>query len=263
MRNSKWFDNHTLVLDVFVIANLAFLALDVYIAHSVNAFAHWGEWVPVLFAIVGSLSLLVTLFSKSAKRGVGLAVGGISVVVGVAGLLFHLDSRFFAEFTIRSLVYTAPFVAPLSFCGLGLLLLINHEVHSESIEWGKWVMLVALGGFFGNFVLCLCDHAQNGFFDRREWIPVFTSAVAVGCLMTALLRPISLLFLKLCVAVLIVNGLVGVLGFYLHLLVVLGSVEVGIGNKLIHGAPLFAPLLFIDLALLGILGLWHLDRRYH
>ena len=43
-------------------------------------------------------------------------------------------------------------------------------------------MLMALGGFFGNFVLSLTDHATNGFFLSTEWIPVFSAAVAVGFL---------------------------------------------------------------------------------
>ena len=70
---------------------------------------------------------------------------------------------------------------------------MNCTVHGESIEWGKWIVFMALGGFFGNFVLSLCDHAQNGFFNRSEWIPIFTSAIAVGFLMMALLQPIHLL----------------------------------------------------------------------
>ena len=263
MQKSKWFHNHALILELFVMVNLAFLALDVFIAHSVNAFAHWGEWIPLLFSIIASLLLLLTLFigGGSVKYLVGFGVGWGSVGIGIGGLLFHLNSQFFADFTIKSLVYTAPFVAPLAFCGLGLLLLMNRTVHGESLEWGQWIVFMALGGFFGNFVLSLCDHAQNGFFNPSEWIPIFTSAIAVGFLMTALLQPINLPFLKVCVAILMVNGLVGVLGFYLHLSVDLQSAELSIRDKLIYGTPVFAPLLFTDLALLGMLGIWNLVRK--
>ena len=263
MRKNNWFHNHALTLEIFVTANLAFLALDVFIAHSVNDFAHWGEWVPFLFSIIASLSLLLTLFIGEGriKRWVGLAVGWCSVGIGIWGMIFHLSSQFFADFTIKSLVYTAPFVAPLAFCGLGLLLLMNRMVHRESLEWGKWVVCMALGGFFGNFVLALCDHAQNGFFDLWEWIPIFTSAIAVGCLITVLLQPIHPPFLRVCAAILIINGLVGLLGFYLHLAADLQSAELSIRDKFIYGAPVFAPLLFTDLALLGMLGLWQLARK--
>ena len=257
MQKNKWFDNHPLVLELFVTANLAFLAVDVFLAHSVNGFAHSGEWIPVLFSIIASLLMLLTLFIKrgGVSRLVGLGVGFSSIGVGIGGLLFHLDSQFFADFTIKSLVYTAPFIAPLAYCGLGLLLVMNRQVHRESIEWGQWVAFMALGGLFGNFVLCLCDHAQNGFFNRSEWIPIFTSAIGVGFLMTALLQPIHLPFLRICIAVLIVNGLVGVLGFYLHLSADWQATE------WIYGPPPFAPLLLTDLALLGLLGIFNLVRK--
>lgn len=263
MRKSKWFHKYALALELFVTANLAFLAFDVFIAHSANAFAHWGEWVPFLFSIIASLFLFLTQLIGSSGLWYlgGLGVGWSSVGIGIGGLLFHLESQFFADFTIKSLVYTAPFVAPLAFCGLGLLLIMNRMVHGESIEWGKWIVFMVLGGFFGNFVLSLCDHAQNGFFNRSEWIPIFTSAIAIGFLMMALLQPINVPFLKVCVAILMVNGLIGVLGFYLHLLVDLQSAELSMRDKLIYGPPLFAPLLFTDLALLGLLGIWHLARK--
>jgi hypothetical protein len=31
------------LLELFVLSNLGFLILDVYLAHSFNDFAHWGE----------------------------------------------------------------------------------------------------------------------------------------------------------------------------------------------------------------------------
>ena len=188
-------------------------------------------------------------------------MGFDAVSIGIWGLVFHLDSQFFADFTIKNLVYTAPLVTPLAFCGLGLLLIMNRMVDRESLEWGQWVVCMALGGFFGNFLLALYDHAQNGFFDSREWIPVFTSAITVGCLTTALLQPIHRPFLKVCVVILIINGIVGLLGFYLHLTGDLQSAELSIRDKFIYGAPVFAPLLFVDLALLGMLGLWQLARK--
>ena len=35
-------------------------------------------------------------------------------------------------------------------------------------EWAQWMLLLALGGFVGNFVFSLTDHAQNGFFNPRR-----------------------------------------------------------------------------------------------
>ena len=57
--------------------------------------------------------------------------------------------------------------------------------------------LLALGGFFGNFVLSLTDHAANGFFARTEWIPVISSAFATGFLLVPLSSPVTRRFLDL------------------------------------------------------------------
>ena len=62
--------------------------------------------------------------------------------------------------------------------GLGLLLIANRMVDSQSPEWAYWILLLALGGFVGNFVFSLTDHAQNGFFHPIEWVPVVSSALA-------------------------------------------------------------------------------------
>jgi len=51
-----------------------------------------------------------------------------------AGLLLHLDSAFFGEQTLRILVYTAPFVAPLANSGVGLLLILDRMVDARSVE---------------------------------------------------------------------------------------------------------------------------------
>ena len=100
--------------------------------------------------------LLITLLIGEGriKRWVGLAVGWCSVGIGIWGLVFHLNSQFFTDFTIKSLVYTAPFVAPLAFCGLGLLLLMNCMVHQESLEWGTMGGVHGIGGICRKLPAC-------------------------------------------------------------------------------------------------------------
>ena len=258
MQNRKWLDKCPVLLECFIIINLAFLAIDVYIAHSINTFAHRAEWIPFIVSIAAAPLLLAMRFcgGTRANRLAGLGVGWVCVVVGIGGMLYHLDSQFFVDFTVRSLVYTAPFIAPLSFAGIGLLLIMHHTAHEESLEWGRWVLVMACAGFLGNFVLSICDHAQNGFFDWREWIPVCASAMAVSFLMTAISQPRNASFLALCVLILALNGLTGVVGFYLHLSANLAAPAPSVKESFLYGAPVLAPLLFPNLALLGILGLW-------
>ena len=54
-------------------------------------------------------------------RHAGLVVGYASIAVGLAGVAYYLNSQFFSQWTIRSLVYTAPFAAPVAYAGLGFL----------------------------------------------------------------------------------------------------------------------------------------------
>ena len=86
------------------------------------------------------------------------------MLIGLTGVVLHLDSSFFYERTIKSLTYSAPFTAPLAYSGLGFLLVMNRMVDPQSMEWAEWTLFFALGGFVGNFVLTLTDHAANGFF---------------------------------------------------------------------------------------------------
>ena len=66
-------------------------------------------------------------------------VGLCSIVVGIAGLLWHLNSQFFVEQTLKNLVYAAPFVAPLAYSGIGVL--ASAQPHGS--EWLR--RMAALG----------------------------------------------------------------------------------------------------------------------
>jgi hypothetical protein len=183
------------------------------------------------------------------------------VAVGLVGVILHLDSRFFVERTIKSLVYAAPFAAPLAYTGLGLLLIMNRMVPSDTPEWPRWVVLMALGGFAGNLLFSLTDHAQNGFFHWTEWIPVVSSAFAVGFLVAPFVAPVGPGFFRLCARVLAIQASVGLLGFYLHTEANLRGPSPRWTDNFIEGAPALAPLLFPNLVLLAGIGLWVWGRE--
>ncbi len=46
------------VLEYFVLLNISFLAIDIYVAHSINEFAHWAEWIPFYFSVAAPIVLL-------------------------------------------------------------------------------------------------------------------------------------------------------------------------------------------------------------
>jgi hypothetical protein len=264
--SSKWFLRPHLWLEVFLLANLAGLAPDIYLAHSMNRFRRATEYVPLYFSLAAPPVLLLALLALALGRPgpwrwLGHLVGWSAVAVGIAGTVLHLQSRFFREWTLSSLVYSAPFAAPLAYTGMGLLLIMNRMVDPDSEEWSLWVLLFALGGFLGNFVFSLTDHAANGFYHATEWIPVASAAVALTFLLMPLVAKVSRAYVKICAVVMLAQGIVGVLGFYYHFRADWQGVGPTLFGNLVYGAPALAPLLFADLMLLAWIGLWAVRRH--
>ena len=262
-----WIFDLELLLELFVASNLAVLAADIVLAHSVNQFRNAAEYIPAYFSASAPVLLLAVTIARwrwgyrAAWRDVGLLVGWLSILVGLGGVLYHLQSSFFADRTLRSLTYAAPFAAPLAYTGLGFLLLVNRMVASRSTEWARWVILLATGGFFGNFVLCLTDHATNGFFLKTEWIPVISSALATGFLIIPVLMHVGRRYLDLCLLGLAVQALVGIIGFWFHIRMNLFAPGTNWFERTVYGAPPMAPLLFPNLVGLALIGLWELGRQ--
>lgn len=265
----RWFGDLPLLVEAFVLINLAFLTLDIYLAHSTNDFHRRTEYIPLYYSAVAPLFLLIGLVARerfgyaAVWRDFGYLVGWLGVLIGLTGVILHLDSRFFHDNTIKSLTYAAPFAAPLAYTGLGLLLIVNRMVDSRGSEWAYWVLLLALGGFLGNFVFSLTDHAINGFFRTVEWLPVVTSAFAVSFLLVPFLVRVEVRFLMLCALVLVVQASVGVIGFLLHVLADREGPSSRMIDNIVHGAPPFAPLLFPNLVLLSLIALWALRAHCH
>ena len=249
-------------IEWFVVGNLGFLGVEILIAHQENTFREHAEWIPVAFSAAAPLLLVpgaLRLGPQRFTRAIDLMVGGAAIVVGVLGMVFHLSSRFFDELTLRSLVYSAPFVAPLAYVGVGLLLLLMRLEAPDSLVQGQWALFLAFGGFVGNLGLSLLDHAENGFFRATEWVPVAAAAFACSFLGVTLLRT-GRLIIRFSFGVCVLEAIVGLLGFALHGLANMGRPSEAILPRFVFGAPPFAPLLFTNLALLAALALWIISR---
>ncbi len=263
----RWSGDYVLWVEAFALGNLAFLALDIYIAHSENGFLRRAEYYPLIFSLASPLLLGIALVAREFWRRprlwsvLGYAVGVVSIALGLGGVIYHLDSQFFYERTIRSLTYAAPFAAPLAYTGIGMLLLLNRMERGASQEWAKWIVFLAMGGFFGNFILSLTDHAGNGFFHWTEWIPVASSSFAVTFLALLFFLHITERYLKACAIVLICQAVVGAAGFFFHAEADLHGPSRKFLQNVIDGAPPFAPLLLPNLMILGLIGLWVMNRR--
>lgn len=264
-QNERWWLQPEFWIEAFTTVNIGFLTFDIFLAHSVNQFRNRTEYIPLIFSATAPIFLLIALSQRTRRRWLwkllGHVVGWTAIVVGLTGVVLHLESHFFYERTIRSLTYSAPFAAPLAYAGLGFLLVMNRMVKTDSVEWAQWVLLFTMGGFFGNFIFSLADHASNGFFFHVEWVPVAASACAVGFLTVPLLMRVSRNFLDLCALIMVLEAAVGLWGFILHTSGNLEGPSVHAFDNFIYGAPPMAPLLFPNLMVLGIIGLWQLRNN--
>ncbi len=129
------------------------------------------------------------------------------------------------------------------------------------MAWGRWLAVLTLGGYAGDVVLSLADHAQNGFFDPLEWVPVAAAALATGTFLVLVSAPASRAFGRFAWGVLALQAAVGLLGFALHLRPAFHPSLAGLSERILYGPPVFAPLLFVNLALPGALALWDLEAK--
>ena len=81
--------------------NLAFLALDIYLAHNVNQFRVAAEYLPLYFSLASPVVMVVAIVLRwrfgltNGWRDLGYLVGWLAIAIGLAGTVLHLDSRFF------------------------------------------------------------------------------------------------------------------------------------------------------------------------
>jgi hypothetical protein len=76
-----------------------------------------------------------------------------------------------------------------------------------------------------------------------------------------LVMRVSRAFLRLCALLMLLQAAVGLLGFGLHLRADIHGMGPTLLDRIIYGAPIFAPMLFPDLVLLAFIGLWVLYKQ--
>ena len=254
--------------------NLIFTGLDVALAHSINSFVPLYEWTPVYFAPLGALTCFLVAFQSKPKKMVALLhilMMIMGVLVGVVGLGFHLNQVLSptGRLTWAWIVFGSPILAPLSFAGISLIGLygITKEVESQSGQleipglgiFGApisrdrhFLWLVGLG-FAGSAITSIIDHAQYGY-SLFKLIPVVygvfsTTVVLYLAMVKTWTRGDELTYFWTMVSAVVV----GILGFAFHLskdLADTGQISL---ERILVFAPVFAPLLFCDLGILGLL----------
>ncbi len=259
---------------MFAGMNFFFTGVDVALAHSINDFIPVYELIPVYISPFCALSCVLLSFQIKPKGWlaiVHLAFMLIGLMVGVLGTAFHANAVLSpgGHLTWAWVVFGSPILAPLAFCGISLIGLYasTQEVEGQPgvlevpglgafkapISRDRhFIWLVGLG-FAGSAITSIIDHAQYGYTVYKLMAIVFglfATAVVVTCAVSKTWsRGDELVYFWTMIAAV----LVGILGFGFHLSADLaGTGQLSLERILVF-APVFAPLLFSDLGILGLL----------
>ena len=219
--NERWWTRPQIWVEAFVILNVGFLTFDIYLAHSVNQFRNHAEYIPLFFSACAPLVLVFALSVRyrwpAVWKDLGYLVGWIAVLVGLTGVILHLESHFFYERTLQSLTYSAPFAAPLAYTGPRIS--ADHEPHGRSRVGRVGAMgsgahprrlrrkfHLQPGGPCGKWIL---QSRWNGCRSRPVPLPI-------GFMAVPLFMRVSRQYIDLCAAILLVEAGVGLWGFVLH-----------------------------------------------
>ncbi len=264
---------------------------EAYMQHLRGAFSHWLMWTPVALTPVVTAAAAAAVFSRRAARRVLPLVSLITLLDGVIGFIFHIRGIQRMPGGIKlgqyNIVMGPPIFAPLLMCTVGALggvaSLLRREKWDLTNERGSVRPLrprrvaggaespmarlsfdIAHGRFQQGFALlsvffallsggeAYFEHLRGSFNQRVMWAPVWvTPVMMLAGIGAACSRRIARVVLPVTSAV---TFLVGTLGFVLHLRG-LWRMPGRLGNsefKLMLGPPLFAPLLFCAVGLLGL-----------
>ncbi len=262
--------------------NELMLAVEIYLAHSTSGTIVRNEWIPIFFGPVAAMLFgiagLVSLRNRPMALWIAIPTLLASIVVGILGAYFHVYRAFqpFAtsgqQANISLAVWAPPLIAPLTFALVGLLgfsaLWAESPVDSGALlltsgfrlqlpfrKTSGYLFLVSLG-MLATLISSVLDHARTNFSNPWLWIP--TAAGVLGTAVALLLgfveqprRADVLVYLGVMLGVI----LVAMVGAVLHVLTNLGDSSTIVGERFLRGAPILAPLLFADIATLGLLAL--------
>jgi len=256
------------------------LGVDTYLAHSITGTLKAGEWIPVIFGLAAGILLFlagwIARFRRSLANIIASVVFLASVAVGILGSYFHLhrallpDAPAGQQVTALLLVYGPPLLGPITFALLGFLGL-SAAWQEEPVDSGivrllgkvriKMPLSKTRAYFFMTALFTLAtvlssvlDHARTNFENPWLWLPttIGVFAVLVTTAMGAFER-IERSDLITYILAMALMALVGVLGDFFHVEYNLTGQGAILGERFIHGAPFLAPLLYANMALLGLI----------
>lgn len=260
--------------------NEIFLSVDIYLAHNINGTITRNEWIPIIFGVTAGVLLLIAGLIALRYRSLASILATLvligSIVVGGLGISFHLSRTLLLESAgdsqtvLDALVWAPPLLGPMFFALVGvlgisaawiqsppnsgrLLLPGNRSVQMPYSKTRAYFLIVSV------FILAatlssVLDHARFNLNNPWVWLPTMAGlfGVAVSLIMGFIARP-TRWDISVYIGAMLLLLLVALIGFVLHIntsLIPRGTIVV---ERFIRGSPLLAPLLFANVALLGLL----------
>jgi hypothetical protein len=270
----------------------AFAALvsgwEAYAQHLRGAFSHWLMWTPVGLTPPTVLAGFAAIFSQRIAHRVLPILAVISFVDGLVGFVFHMRGigRMPGGWQLGryNVVMGPPIFAPLLTCTIGVLGLLVRFLRPEEpnpLRWdrqlgdvladlasrrGRAVASNAAHGRFQRSMALIAasfavlaggeayfEHLRGSFNQRIMWTPVWVTPPMVAAAIAAMFsQSVAERVLPVAAVVTFVDGL---LGFGLHLQGI-RRMPGGFANLQFNftmGPPLFAPLLFSSVGILGLI----------
>lgn len=271
--------NRDQVVLLMAALNEILLGVDTYLAHSIGGTIRAGEWIPIIFGPVAGILLLVGGLIAMRKRLAANIIASMamlgSIAVGMLGSYYHLHRAILSsapagqQVTALVLIYAPPLLGPLTFALVGILgisaawieepadsgllrLFGSLRVQMPLSKTRAYFLLVALF-ILATLLSSVLDHARTNFVNRWLWFPTVVGAFAtfVTLAMGAYqkLERGDLFTFAAAMGLMVVVGLVGAA---LHIERDLTGQGALLVERVIHGAPLMAPLLYANMGALGI-----------
>ena len=267
--------------------NELMLAVEIYLAHSISGSLVGNEWIPVIFgpiaALVLALAGMISLRNRPLAICLALPTLLASILVGLLGAYFHTYRAFLPyaaagqQVNINLAIWAPPLLAPLTFALVGviglsalwietpvdsgnLVLMGNRNLQYPFSKTNGYFFLVSMG-MLATLISSVLDHARTNFSNPWLWIP--TGAGVLGTitpLLIGLYRKPGRSDIWAYIVNMLAIILVGTVGAALHIFSDLAADNGIILERFIRGAPILAPLLFADIATLGLLVLLDPDE---
>ena len=273
---------------VMVAVNLMFLGLDIFLAHGMNGTIRPNEWIPIIFGPAAGVVLLVagaiSLRHRTAAILLAFAVLAVSIVVGLLGAYFHVQRTVPpsglgpVDVTVALFVFGPPVIGPLTFSLVGVLGVIAavYEDPPDSgwmivpgmVRWRvpfskrqQYCIWVGLG-ILATLLSSVLDHGRFNFQNLWVWVPTVIGVFGTVAAVTyGLLKQPGRGDTITYVVAMILLLAAGVIGFFLHVQADLATRNVIVPERFMRGAPFLAPLLFGDMAALGLVAIFPVKER--